>query len=298
MHKKSELPIIDERLIKLKLDSLKKSFDPSINRVQSATSVKTFIQCPRKYHYVYNLKLAQSPSIHLVRGKIMHSVKEDFFKIEIDEENTLESDLTLRLTELFEKKWDESIKELEKLDLSKEKLKMYYDETKEMHLTWLKRFVKEIELHAKQEKITLIESFKQLTPQTEVEMICKDIGLKCYIDTRLETRQGVDIGDYKSSNKADVEEHKLQMSFYALAEYITTGTLPRMMVVDFFKHGKRYIEPNQDLLIYAIKNLEEIHECTKTRNADDYPKNPTPLCKWSNARGTGQCDYYEKCFVT
>lgn len=292
---KKELISVDNNLIKSKLDSIKKNFDPNNNRIQSASSSKTFIQCPRKYYYVYNLKLPQTPSIHLVRGKIMHSVKEDFFKIEIEDE--LEEKLCKELIKIFEDKWKQSKNELDELKLSKSELIRYYNETKQMHLDWLERFIKEIKSYAKQKKINFVESFKQLTPQTEVEMICKDIGLKCFIDTRLETNTGVEIGDYKSSRNADVEEHKLQMSYYALAEYITNGELPKRLVIDYFRHGKRYIEPSQKILIYAINNLEDIHKNTKTLNVDDYPKNPTPLCKWSNSRGNGECDYYNKCFV-
>lgn len=285
-------------LIDSKIKKIVKLYNPEINRLQSASSTKTYLQCPRKYHYVYNLKLPQTQSIHLVRGKIMHSVKEDFFKTELNDENELEKILTKRLILLFEEKWNESEKELQELNLSKSELKQYYAETKEMHLSWLNRFVKEIESQAKQENITLIESFKQLTPQTEVEMICKDIGLKCYIDTRIETKNGVDIGDYKSSKNDDVKEHKLQMGYYALAEYIMMGNLPRMLVVDYFRHGKRYIEPTTQLVSYALDTLELVHKNTISKNVEDYDKIASPLCKWKNARGSGACDFYDKCFVT
>lgn len=283
-------------IIKLKLEVVKKQFNPDSNRVQSASSSKTFLQCPRKYHYIYNLKLPQNPSIHLIRGSIMHDVKEDFFKIQLLEDNFKEI-LKEKLICLFKEKWKKSINALEELKLTKKELKCYYEETQDMHLTWLDRFIKEIEIVAKEEKTTINKAFELLTPQTEVELICQEIGLKCYLDTRLETRNGVDIGDYKSSKKDDVYEHKLQMSYYALAEYISTGELPRMLIVDYFKHGKRYIEPNQELLIYALKNLEEIHKNTKTKEIEDYPRNSTPLCKWSNARGSGECDFYKHCFV-
>ena len=51
-------------------------------RVESPSSINTFKQCPRKYYYVYVKKLETLPSIHLIRGKIVHSVLEDFFKVD------------------------------------------------------------------------------------------------------------------------------------------------------------------------------------------------------------------------
>ena len=43
-------------------------------RVQSPSSIITYRQCPRKYYYHYIENLPTKPSIHTIRGKIVHSV--------------------------------------------------------------------------------------------------------------------------------------------------------------------------------------------------------------------------------
>ena len=53
-----------------------------MKRVQSPSSINTYFQCPRKYYYIYNMKLKTSPSIHLVRGLVAHKVLENFFTIQ------------------------------------------------------------------------------------------------------------------------------------------------------------------------------------------------------------------------
>ena len=61
-----------------------------IKRIQSASSINTFKQCPRKYFYSYVLELPTAPNIYQVRGNIAHSALEHFFTINtnhIDEKN-------------------------------------------------------------------------------------------------------------------------------------------------------------------------------------------------------------------
>ncbi|MFH0714507.1 MAG: PD-(D/E)XK nuclease family protein, partial [Candidatus Diapherotrites archaeon] len=45
----------------------------------SPSAIATFSQCPRKFYYVYVERLPTKPTPHLVRGRILHKVLEDFF---------------------------------------------------------------------------------------------------------------------------------------------------------------------------------------------------------------------------
>ena len=51
----------------------------------SPSSILTYKQCPRKFYYQYVEKLPTKKSFALVRGSIVHSVIEDFFKIDVEE---------------------------------------------------------------------------------------------------------------------------------------------------------------------------------------------------------------------
>ena len=83
-------------------------------RIQSPSSINAYKQCSRKYYYRYILKLPTIESIHLIRGKIIHCVLEDFFKIEISTINKehYEFELNIFLQSLLKKEWENKRKEL------------------------------------------------------------------------------------------------------------------------------------------------------------------------------------------
>ena len=103
-------------------------------RIQSPSSINTYKQCPRKYYYSYIKKLQTLPSIHLIRGKIVHSVLEDFFKLNVDHisEETYDFELKVILNEIFKKHWSTNRSSLSLLNLSEAELKHYHDESKVM----------------------------------------------------------------------------------------------------------------------------------------------------------------------
>lgn len=45
----------------------------------SYSQLDCFMQCPIKHYLRYNEKIPQSPSIHLEKGKLIHSILEDYF---------------------------------------------------------------------------------------------------------------------------------------------------------------------------------------------------------------------------
>lgn len=290
---------MSEQLVIQKLEKVKKTFNPEHNRIQSASSTKTYLQCPAKYYFHYILELPNKPSIHLVRGNIMHSVQENFFsegkKVLSKEDYT--TSLRIVIQNLLKKEWKNAKKELDQLGLSNQQLEFYYNESNEMHNEWLDRFLKTLHSKMYDDDLDIFSAFDELTPEVEKEYVRNDIGLRSFMDCRYEFKDGkVVISDYKSDAKADVKKHELQMGFYALIEYLESGKLPNQLSVDFFRHGLRYIEPNHKLLLTALQTLEELHKNTKSKKQKDYPRYPTPLCKWNNAKGSGECDYYKQCY--
>jgi len=98
--------------------------------------------------------------------------------------------------------------------------------------------------------------------------------------------------DYKTSKRANLNEHILQLAIYSLLYYEKHGYMPEQVGVYFLK-GKveKTIDVDEELLEKARTEIKYIHEVTETEDINHYPKIITPLCKWS----TGQCEHYDIC---
>ncbi len=258
-------------------------------RVQSPSSINTYIQCPRKYYFQYILKLPTKPSIHLARGHIVHSVLEHFFKIDLKHlnENTYPYDLKNRIQELLVKFWQNE-EDLKKLDLSKDKLLFYFDESMLMLLKWVTIFISRVEAMIIQGH-SLPVAFKRLTPKTEEQYFSEEFKVQGFIDAIEEIDDIVKIIDYKTSASYDISDsYKLQLAIYALLYKEKHGKLPHKVGINFLKDSEKFIDVDENLVHYAKKEIEMVHKKTQTDDIDNYPLIPANLCKW--------CDFFHKCF--
>lgn len=261
-------------------------------RIQSPSSINTYRQCPRKYFYQYILKLATKPNIHLVRGKVVHSVLEDFFKVSIANihPENYEFELKTLLFDMFRQEWEKSGSELVRIGIGIHDRIFYYNETKKMFENWFSGFSKK--LKGLMETKTLIEAFNYLTPRREERYFSEAHQVQGYIDAIHEWADGVHILDYKTSSKDEISsEYKLQLGIYALLYHEKHGVKPKKVGINFLKFGEKFLEVDDLLIADAKKACVEIHEKTQTDEKTDYPRQEGPLCKWS----TGQCDFYEQC---
>ena len=260
-------------------------------RIQSPSSINIYKHCPRKYYYIYIKKLKTLPSIHLVRGSIAHEALEDFFKLDPKKlpESGYEELLHGLLIDFLKKKWYEHKEELDSLALTEAQQLFYYEETEQMLVYWVRRFV--TKLH--EEPLTFAEAFHKWVPLTEQEYISHEHQVKGYIDAIHEFEKEVILMDYKTSKKDEITpEYRLQLAIYALLYVEKQGKLPSKAGINFLRHGERMINVDEDLLRLARQEIELIHANTESDNINDYPKRPGPLCKWS----TGQCDFFELCY--
>jgi putative RecB family exonuclease len=260
-------------------------------RLQSPSSINTYKQCPRKYYYIYIKKLKTLPSIHLVRGKISHSVLEDFFKIDENKLPDAGYDQLLRglLIDFLKQKWSDSIKELEQLDMTEGQRLFYYEETEHMLMNWFNNFHKTLS----KEEMSFKDAFKKWRPKTEEEYKSEKYQVRGFIDAIHEFENEVIVMDYKTSNKDTITPgYKLQLAIYALLYNEKHGVLPTKAGIDFLKYGLRMIDVDEDLLKFARLEVELIHTNTESDDIIDYPKNESALCKWHS----GQCDFYDMCF--
>ena len=197
-------------------------------RIQSPSSINTYKQCPRKYFYHYLLKLPSAGSIHLIRGNIVHSVLEDFFKIEIASihGDHKEFELNILLQSMLKEKWNEKRKALMELQLGQQKLEFYYKESQEMINSWFESLLSRIQ--SKQNKhLTFDEAFNLLKPKTEVYFKSEEHRVQGYIDAVHDIEGEISLIDYKSSKKDVISsEYRLQLAIYALLYEERYGKLP------------------------------------------------------------------------
>lgn len=264
-----------------------------IARVQSPSSINTYKQCPRKYYYSYIEQLPPKPSIHLVRGKIVHSVLEHFFKVNVSklpEDNALFV-LKVFINDMIEQHWRKEHKELNALDLTKPQLEFYHIETRDMINNWYANFTKKIT--AEMKTYPLPVSFGRLTPKTELEYSSENYGIRGFIDAVYEKDGNVILMDYKTSKTPKISrEYRLQLALYALMYHETHNKMPDKVGIDFLKFHEQLMDVDDALISHAKFEAELIHMNTKTIKKEEYPMNPGPLCRFS----TGECDFYEKCF--
>lgn len=265
----------------------------SISRVQSPSSINTYKQCPRKYFYRYVLKLPSQPSIHLTRGKITHSVLEDFFALEV---NTLSDDnflfeLHILLQEMFKRYWKDNLHELKNLDMTVSQLDFYKQETHKMLENWFSAFTDKLKKQS--QKMNVLDAFNVLKPKTEVRYFDEGFGIQGYIDAIHEYDSQTILLDYKTSKRNHIsDEYYLQLAIYAFLYKLKHNQLPDKVGIHFLKHNEVFLDVDETLVSHAQDEIELIHINTESKNMADYPKKPSPLCKWS----TGQCDFYDICF--
>ena len=258
----------------------------------SPSSILTFKHCPRKFYYQYILKLPTKKSFALVRGSIVHSVIEDFFKIDISKvsHNNYELIFKTLIFDLFKQDWLKNIDQINELVPELNLQEFYYSETADMLNNWYSSFIEKL-----QKKIitsNLREAFKSLTPITETRIIDESLNVQGVIDAILKTEYGIKLIDYKTSKRDEIsEEYKLQLAIYALLYKNQYNEIPYEVGIHFLKHDEKFIPVNDNLLSFAKTEITDVQEKTQTQEVENYNKSPGPLCKWRD----GECDFFKIC---
>lgn len=254
--------------------------------VLSPSSINLFKQCPRKFFYQYIKRLPTKPSIHLLRGSIVHKTLEEFFLDPGIETKHLEKSLF----SLFEKNWKSNETKLKELNLTNAETNYYHQETEFMLFNWLTMFI--VKLEKLMKKQSYAEAFKNLTPKTEEKYYSEELGVIGYIDAIEDVENEIRLMDYKTSAKDLItEEYKTQLAIYALLYDEKHKIPPDKVGIYFLKHGERLIDVNKGLLDYAKEQILYVRSKINSTEITNYTKNITPLCKWS----TGKCDFYDVC---
>lgn len=262
-----------------------------MRRIQSASSINMYKQCPRKYYYRYIQKLPDEPNIHAIRGSIVHEALEHFFKMPVTGITNYKVELPRKLEQLFDLFWIQNKAKLQQLKLTIEELNHYYSDSRMMLSSWMRKFLKKLD-----DTITFQEAFEKLRPDVEEEFVSQKLGVRGFVDAIYHTENGLEVIDYKTSRKDIVTpEYSLQAGIYALLIGEIKGEYPKNICFDFLKGETRPVPVDEVLLKQTKFEIENMHASTDSEDARDYPRKPSGLCKWSNERGSGQCPFYDVC---
>jgi putative RecB family exonuclease len=257
-------------------------------RIQSPSSINTYRQCPRKYYYVYIKQLPTKPSIHLVRGTVVHETLEFFFERPIMEIGDTFTNLQFHVLSILKERWVEHDDEVQSLGLTADEINFYREETRMMIMNWLNDFWRKTQAEMSK-GLSFTDAFKKLTPRREEEYRNEEYKIRGYIDAIHEIDGEVHIRDYKTSKHPVIsEDYKLQLAMYALMYKHTHGKMPTSVGIFFLKHGEQLMQVNDELLKHADVEIRWVHERTQTDDIADYQKKLGPLCNY--------CDFYEQCF--
>jgi CRISPR/Cas system-associated exonuclease Cas4 (RecB family) len=258
-------------------------------KLQSPSSINTYRQCPRKYYYQYIEELPTKPSIHTVRGHVVHQVLENFFKTDISkmDRGNYAIELKNSVQDLLAKYW-KGEKEFGKLGLAKEKLMFFFDESMIMLLRWVNGFIARLE-GVMAQGYNLKEAFKRLTPRTEQQYVSEEYHVQGFIDAIEEIDDIVRIIDYKTSASNDISsEYRLQLAIYALLYNEKHGRLPQKVGINFLRDVEKFLDVDDELIEHAKREIAMVHRKTLSDSKGDYPLIPQPLCRW--------CDFFNLCF--
>lgn len=259
-------------------------------RVESPSSINTFLQCNRKYYYQYIEKLPTKPSIHTVRGNIAHSTLEHFYALDVSSFTHYEKDFKTALQRLYLEQWGAYKEELFALQLPQKELENYFEETLMMLMNWCSYFLKEFK-----DKFSgsIEETFLDIKPITEAEYSSDLLSVRGFIDAIRSEGEEVHIIDYKTNANSDIKDSiKLQLGIYCLLYQEQHNRIPDKVGVFFLKDRLYLLPVDQQLLQKAKDAIFIIHAQTaRTETKEEYQKNITPLCKWR----TGECDFFRVC---
>jgi len=248
----------------------------------SPSSINTYCKCPREYFYNYILKLPVRPNIHLIKGIMVHTTLENFFR-------GYKPNFDKTLATYFVKAWLSNKKQLAKLELSTEILKKERQDCINILKSYLYKFKHTIndlveggkaenESHA---YYLLKPKFKELKVENE------DLHCKGFIDRIHKDFDGnITLGDYKTSKKYGIgltKDYRRQISIYALLYKLQEHITPDFTSVIYLRYGEEYfLEVTPSLLKYAREIIIDTYNKTRSINIEDYPKKENKLCSWCN----------------
>lgn len=219
-----------------------------------------YLSCPRKFYLRYIKKQRTRPSIHLIRGQIVHQVLHQFHK-DTKQLSLKQSPDTLQeeLLHRFEHLWKNANNRLQALGLSDESLGFYYYDSRQMLSHYADWFCK---------------NNMAVPDLTEARMFSNTYSVMGIIDAVYQRPDETVLVDYKTSKHANItEDITRQAALYALIYQDRYQTPPDVLWVHFLKEPGDPLPVHIDewLLEYAKILVQSVREKTLSENESDYP---------------------------
>lgn len=230
-------------------------------RILSPTAINTYLACPHKYYLRYIRKLRTKPSIHLIRGNLIHKTIQAFHRDFARGPPILsETEISESLLKTFNRLWMGSQKDLYALGLPEDELDEFHDDSERMLLNYASWFTRQNPL--------------PLVSDSEVKIFSNYLGLMGIIDAVRISGNEVALIDYKTSKNPTVtDEIMRQAVIYALLYKDRYNRVPDVVCIHFLKEPGDLIPIHIDELFleYAEILVESVREKTRTSDEHSYP---------------------------
>lgn len=229
-------------------------------RILSPTAINTYLSCPRKYYLRYIKRLRTKPSIHLIRGNVIHKTIQTFHRECARGPPSSETEIGESLLKTFNQLWQESKQDIDPLGLPQSEIDAFHDDSERMLLNFAN-------WAARQETSPLVND-------SEVRIFSDYLGLMGIIDAVRMDNGNVSLIDYKTSkNPMVTDEIMRQAVLYALLYRDRYNRTPNVVCIHFLKSPGDPINIHIDELFleYAEILLESVREKTRSTNENDYP---------------------------
>jgi CRISPR/Cas system-associated exonuclease Cas4 (RecB family) len=267
------------------------------HKVESPSSILTYMQCPRKYYYRYVRRLEQRPGVHLVLGGAVHSAIEAFHKFQPVDlcEETFFGSLHPGLMRHFIHEWKNNSATIERIGLRSWEESFYFRQGMVMLDNFYRHHMRMVRDVQYRSGLTFSEAFNTLRPKSEMKIYSERLGVVGVIDAVQDVDGKISIIDYKTSKKSELDEEcMIQLSILALLYDERFGRSPDRVGIHFLRHGLRMLPVIPDVVEFGEKVCSRFRWVTDSDDISEYPQKKSGLCKYR----TGQCDYYKNCMET
>lgn len=230
------------------------------SRILSPTAINMYLSCPRKFYLRYIKRLGTKPSIHLIRGSIVHRTLREFHKnfLRTMPGISLEK-IRSDLLNIFNNEWEKAEYSLNSLGLTDAQIESFHDESELMLMNFSHWFFKN----------------NLASPElSEARMFSKNLRLMGIVDAVHTSDDKVTLVDYKTSRDPKItNEIQRQASLYALLYEDRYKKAPDQVWIHFLKFpgDPLPIHIDDELMQYAKITLDSVHEKTTSRDEQDYP---------------------------
>jgi CRISPR/Cas system-associated exonuclease Cas4 (RecB family) len=238
-------------------------------RILSPTAINTYLSCPRKFYLRYIKRTPSKPSIHLIRGSIVHKTLHEFNMRCIRGPPVTDAKaINESLIKTFNRLWLESKKSLDALGLSQDLLNDYREDSEAMLINFGNWF-------SRQDVPPVMES-------AELKIFSDNLRLMGIIDAAKVNDNGVFLIDYKTSKDYSItDDITRQAILYCLLYQDQNDEIPIAVYIHFLKDPGDPVALLIDdaQLEYGKILIDFIHEKTQARDETDYPCTCGGYCK-------------------